>query len=357
MNKTIIRNFSVSSLRAPLVQPFRIATGQHNSLDNLLFKIELSSGIKGIGEAAIATHITGETIEATKRNLKSVGQVLVGKEALDYLKISSALNEQLPQNKSAVAAIEIALADALTKEFRIPLWEFFGPKCRQLSTDITIVIGELDETVSTVKKYFKQGFRAFKVKVGRDFDLDVKRVVSVKRWAPKSKIYLDANQGYSADQTLKFVKELQKQKVKLSLIEQPTHKSDFEGLKKVSRLAGVPVCADESVRSLEDAVRIIKEKAVPVINVKLMKSGLFQARDIAILAKANGIELMIGEMMESNISSLAAAHLASGLGGFKYIDLDTPFFIKDEVKKNRYLSSKGVYDLRKVKSGIGKGIS
>ncbi len=177
--------------------------------------------------------------------------------------------------------------------------------------------------------------------------------MAVKQHAPKSSIYLDANQGYSADQTLKFVKELRKQKVKPALIEQPTPKTDFEGLKKVSRLAGVPVCADESARSLEDAVRIIKAKAAPVINIKLMKSGLFQARDIAMVAKANGIELMIGEMMESNISSMAAAHLASGLGGFKYVDLDTPFFIKGEVQKNRYLSSKGVYDLSKVKEGIG----
>lgn len=353
MSKTIITKLYVADLKAPLVQPFRIATGQHDSLDNLVFKIELSSGTQGVGEAAIATHITGETREETLKNLKRVGSILIGKEALDYLKISAELNERLPDNKSAVAAMEVALVDALTREFKIPAWKFFGPRCRKLSTDITIVIGDLNETESTVKKYFKQGFRAFKVKIGRDFDLDIKRVAAVKQHAPKSNIYLDANQGYSADQTLKFVKELRKQKVTLALIEQPTPKTDFEGLKKVSRLAGVPVCADESARSLDDAARIIKAKAAPVINIKLMKSGLFQARDIAVMAKANGIELMIGEMMESNISSMAAAHLASGLGGFKYIDLDTPFFIKGEVAKNRYLSSKGVYDLSKVKKGIG----
>ncbi len=352
-----IHKFSVAHLKAPLVQPFRIATGQHDSLDNLVCQMELSSGTIGIGEAAIATHITGETKEETIKNLKSVGKSLVGKDALDYLKISAELHERLPKNQSAIAAIEIALADAMTKELHIPLWKFFGNRSRKLATDITIVIGDLEETEASVKKYFKQGFRAFKVKIGRDFDLDVKRVIAVRQFAPRCKIYLDANQGYSADQTLKFVKEVKKHNVKLSLLEQPTPKTDFEGLKKVSRLAGVPVCADESARSLEDVAKIIKHKAAPVINVKLMKSGLFQARDIAVLAKANGLDLMIGEMMESNISSLAAAHLASGIGGFQYIDLDTPFFIKDEVGRNTYLQHNGIYDLSTVKAGLGIDVS
>lgn len=352
-NLNTIKNFSVVHLKRKLIQPFRIATGQHNSLDNLIFKLELKSGIKGIGEAAIATHITGETLEETKMNLEKAGQALIGKNILDYLKISKEVNERFSANKAAIAAVETAILDALTQHFNIPLWKFFGAKSEELSTDITIVIADLEETEMSVKKYFKQGFCTFKVKIGRNFDLDVKRVQSVSRLAPKSKIYLDANQGYSADQTLKFVKEVEKFGVRLSLLEQPTKKDDLEGLKKVSRLSGVPVCADESVRSLKDAVKIIKQKAAPVINIKLMKTGIIESRAIALLAQEKGVDLMIGEMMESNISSLAAAHLASGIGGFKYIDLDTPFFIKDEVKKNPYLSKDGVYKLSKMKCGLG----
>jgi L-alanine-DL-glutamate epimerase-like enolase superfamily enzyme len=352
-NPNVIEKFTVTRLKKPLNQPFRIATGQHDCLDNLIFKIKLSDGTTGVGEAAIATHITGETMAETKASLNKAGRKIIGESPYDYLKMSSWLNEELVKNKSAVGAVESALADALTKLLGMPLWHFFGDHCDQLSTDITIVIADLKETTQSVKKYYAQGFRIFKVKVGRDMDLDIKRVIAVKRLAPKSKIYLDANQGYSAEQTLQFVKELTKQKVKLSLIEQPTNKKDFEGLKKVSREAGVPVCADESASSLSDVVRIIKEKAAPVINIKLVKFGLFHAREAAQLAKANGIDLMIGEMMESNISSLMAAHLAAGIGGFKYIDLDTPFFVKEEVKKNPFLSRKGTYNLSKVKKGLG----
>ena len=74
---------------------------------------------------------------------------------------------------------------------------------------------------------------------------------------------------------------------------------------------------------------------------------------MGLLGKANGMKLMIGGMMETSLAMTASAHLASGLGGFDYIDLDTPFFIKPGFDRNPYLSQRGVYDLRKVKAGIG----
>ncbi len=349
----MIKKILVSPLKAPLNQPFRTALGQHDRMENLLFFLELADGTKGYGEAAIATHITGETIAQTRKNLQNVGQSLVGTEASEYLKISGELHERLPHNTSAVAAVEMALLDALTRQRKIPLWKFFGSRPRTLASDITIVISELEETEQTVKEYYAQGFRAFKVKIGRDEDLDFKRVLAVKRLAPGSAIYLDANQGYSAEQTLRFLKRLGRAAVRPALIEQPVPKNDWEGLKKVARLGRIPVCADESVSSLSSAVRAVREKAVQVINIKLMKTGLFQSREIACLARSAGIKLMIGGMMESSLAMTASAHLAAGLGGFDFIDLDTPFFIKKGFDRNPYLSSRGVYDLKKVKAGIG----
>ena len=167
---------------------------------------------------------------------------------------------------------------------------------------------------------------------------------------PARQIILDANQGYSARETLQFLKLLSKIGIVPDLIEQPVPKADWEGLKQVTRESKVCVCADESASSLADAVRIIKEKAAGAINVKLMKTGLVHALEISRLAHAAGVKLMIGGMMESNLAMTASAHLAAGLGYFDFIDLDTPFFIKGEVARNPYLSSQGIYDLSKVKS-------
>ena len=352
-NKTVVKSVQLGLLREQLNQSFRTALGTHETLENILFIMELNDGTKGYGEAAIATHITGETIKETVDNLEDIRRRFVGKNIRDYLKVSSELHYRYPHNKSAIAAVETALLDALTKQWKIPLWKFFGDRPKIFNTDITIVIADLKETEETVKKYYRQGFRQFKVKIGKDFDLDIKRLKSIKRLAPKSDIYLDANQGYTAEQTLKFLKALNKIKVTPKLLEQPVPRDDYEGLKKITHSTKIPVCADESVRSLSEAAWIIEEKAATIINIKFMKFGVILSREIALLARANNVDLMMGGMLESSIAMTAAAHMAVGLGFFKYIDLDTPFFIKKEVEKNPYLSSRGVYNLSKVKPGIG----
>jgi L-Ala-D/L-Glu epimerase len=349
----IIKSIHVSLLTAPLLQPFRIATGQHDELKNVLFEIRLKDGTSGFGEAAVATHITGETIPDTVRNLKTVGQYLCGQSIGNYLALGHYVHSLLKNNMSATAAVEAGLHDALCKHLNIPLWKLWGTTPKPFATDITIVIATLDETIAKTKNFYTSGFRAFKIKVGKDMDLDFKRVVAVSKIARKSTIILDANQGFSAEETLRFLKMIKDARVNVSLIEQPVPKMDWDGLMKVTRSTKVLVCADESASSLDQAVKIIKHKAAGAINIKLMKTGLNDSIAIAQLARANGVKLMIGGMMESSLAMTTSAHMATGLGCFDFIDLDTPFFIKGDATKNPYLSSRGVYDLRKSKPGIG----
>ncbi|MBF0494020.1 MAG: dipeptide epimerase [Candidatus Omnitrophica bacterium] len=279
-----IKSFKVETLRAALIQPFRTALGDHNSLENVLFTLELSDGTRGFGEAAIATHITGETLPATLKNLNTAGEKIIGRDISEYPSISAGLYQKLYKNGSALAAAEMAMLDVLAKKLKVPLWRLFGKTSELLKTDITIVIADLEETELSAKKFYAQGFGAFKVKIGRDMDLDFKRVQAVNRITKGSPIYLDANQGYSAEETLKFLKSLKRAGIRISLLEQPVPKEDWEGLKKVTRVSGVPVCADESCKSIGDALRIIKEKAAGVINIKFMKTGIVYGREIANLA-------------------------------------------------------------------------
>lgn len=353
MNTTVIKEVSMLPIRMRLMQEFATAKGTHKGLDNLLVRIILADGTKGLGEAAIATHITGETTEGTSKNLRQAGSWIIGRDVKDYAAISQRLHDELPHNKAALAAVEMAIMDALTKAMHIPLWRVFGTRPKKLATDITIVISGQDETEEKAKSFYTRGFRTFKVKVGRDFDADIKRVVAVRKIAKRSRILIDANQGYSASTTLRFLKCLEDAGVRPDLVEQPVPKGDWDGLKRVNRLSKVLVCADESVRSLSECRRAIREKAVGAINVKLMKSGLLEAREIALLAHKAGVKLMMGGMLETSLAMTAAAHLAAGLKVFDYIDLDTPFFIAGDLRRNPYLNARGVYDLGRVKEGIG----
>ncbi|MDD4955084.1 MAG: dipeptide epimerase, partial [Candidatus Omnitrophica bacterium] len=79
----------MTSLKKELICPFSTSLGEHKSLENILFTLKLGNGIEGYGEAGIATHITGETIEETSKNLKTAGNCLTGEDICDYLLLSA----------------------------------------------------------------------------------------------------------------------------------------------------------------------------------------------------------------------------------------------------------------------------
>lgn len=352
-NPFSITNVSAWSLKASLNQPFRIATGEHNHLENIFLRIELADGSQGFGEAAVATHITGETVEETLNNLQTHGSWLEGQQATDYLKISTHLHERLSKNHCALAALEMALLDALTRSLGIPLWRLWGSQAQPLHSDITIVIASLEETKEKTKQFYDQGFRSFKIKIGSNHDLDFQRIQAVKKIIKQSPLLLDGNQGYNAQEAIALIKALKRIDIIPDLFEQPVLKEDWEGLKKIGRDTNICVCADESASSMETTLTLMKKKIVGAINIKLMKTGLIDALEISRWARAYGVKLMIGGMLESNLAMTASAHLATALGCFDFIDLDTPFFIKGEIARNRFLNRNGVYDLSKVKAGIG----
>lgn len=353
MSSFSIKKVLVWPLQATLHQPFRIATGVHDHLENIFVSIELADGSKGYGEAAVATHITGETIEDTLKNLQACAPWLEGQAATDYLKISAHLHERLSSNHCALAAVEMALFDALTRSLRIPLWRLWGTKPQRLHSDITMVIASLEETREKAQHFYKQGFRSFKIKIGNDQDLNFQRIQAVKKSVRRSKIILDTNQSSTALETVSFIKALNRVGIVPDLLEQPVPKEDWEGLQKIGRDTKVCVCADESASTLENVITLIKKKMVGAINIKLMKTGLVHALEISHWAKAHDMKLMIGGMLESNLAMTASAHMAAALGCFDFIDLDTPFFIKGEVPRNPFLSDDGIYDLSTVKAGIG----
>lgn len=353
MKEKVIRKAGARIWRAGLTQPFRTAKGQHDLLENVLFFAELSSGVRGYGEAAVATHITGETAQETLRNLRFAAREVPKLEFSGLRALTGEMKEKFPRNPCARAAVEMALLDALTREKKMPLWRFFGTKPRTLRSDMTVVLGDVADAAAMTRAILRRGIRSFKVKIGKDFSEDLKRVAAVARLAPKCPIYLDANQGFTAVQTLKFLRELEALKIRPALIEQPVPKEDREGLQRVTRESDILVCADESASSLEDVKRLIKEKAVDVINIKFMKTGILEAWEIAKLARRNRIKLMIGTMMETALATTAAAHFAAGLGGFDFIDLDAPLFVDQKITRGFHPSAGGVYNLRKIRAGIG----
>jgi L-alanine-DL-glutamate epimerase-like enolase superfamily enzyme len=243
----------------------------------------------------------------------------------------------------------------------VPLYQLFAPAVPStprlaFASDITIVIGTLEEARAAAQQFAAQGFTSFKIKIGRDEELDRQRVLAVREIAPNGELILDANMGFNAARMLAFLERLDDHGARPVLLEQPVPKDDWEGLAAITAAlagSGTLVCADESVGSLAAAQRAIDSGAVSAINVKTMKSGFLEGAEIARLASSHNIPLMLGAMMESALSITASAHFGAGLGCFDFIDLDTTFFIKGALAKSPCLDRSGRFNLQGAGPGIG----
>ncbi len=128
-----------------------------------------------------------------------------------------------------------------------------------------------------------------------------------------------------AKTALRFINEVGNQGIYPVMFEQPVHKDDLAGMKFVRDNTEIVVGADESVFTRADAINIVRTGCADAINIKLMKSCIIEALDIAAIARSANIKLMIGCMVETNLALGCAAHFAAGVGGFDFVDLDPSF--------------------------------
>ncbi len=346
-----IVHIRVRALDAPMSEPFEIAGGSQAQVRNVLVEATLQDGSVGWGECAPFASFNGETQASTLRAVRAEGPALEGMDASAFEPIARRLERRL--EGAARAGLEMAVLDAWARQRRIPLWIYFGGRGHTLATDITIPITAPPQAARAARRIWARGVGTIKIKVGRDLDEDFARVRAVSAAAPKAALILDANQGYSAKTALRLLRLLSGKGIRPALFEQPVSKDDWQGLAAVSKHGGIPVAADETVSSRGDAYRMARLKAASVINIKLMKYGIHEALDIARIARAAGLGLMIGGMIESYLAMGCAAHLAAGLGGFSFVDLDTPLWFARNPMRGLSLRPGGLYRLSGVRAGIG----
>src|SRR4030095_16346855 len=107
-------------------------------------------------------------------------------------------------------------------------------------------------------------------------------------------------------------------------------REDLDGLAAIRRETGVPVAADESVRSLADARPVVARHSRDYIIIKIMKTGVAEAHEIALYTLASGLKLMVGGMVETRIAMGCSFSLVLGIKGFEVLDLDTPLLLNTD---------------------------
>lgn len=322
MKDLIVEQMLIAPLNVELAEPFGIAIGTKYKIENVLVTLMLKNGITGYGEAAPLEPINGENQATVLSTLDSCREFIIGKNVADYISISRTLKSVFWAQSTARCAVEMALLDAYTKFLKIPLYRFFGGVTNKIETDYTITIVTPDAARQDAAALSAKGYRIIKTKVGKDLKDDIGRLEAISGGAPGCSITVDANQGYTPTDAVRFIQELEKRNIRPILFEQPVMKDDLYGMKYVKEHISVPIAADESVFSGADAINIVRSGCADIINIKLMKSGIIEGLDIAAIARNANIKLMIGCMLETKLALSCSVHFAAGLGTFNYVDLD-----------------------------------
>ncbi len=324
-------------VQLPLSAPFVVASGSMSVAHNIFVRLTLQSGAYGYGEMAPFPDISGEDQAACLAAFPAAAQCILGQSVWNWRKLLYQLAESTREMPSVRCGLETALLDALCREMGIPMWVLWGgADVRVRQTDVTLPIGPLDQVVATARAWYARGFRMFKMKVGHDVDEDVRRVEAVCAACPQTTFILDANQGFSFEQARGCMEAMERLHLPVMVFEQPVARENVEGFVALRRRGTIPIAADESVRSLDDARCLLEQRAVDVLNLKITKCGVAESLDIAGLARASGIKLMIGGMVESRVTMGCSWSLVLGLGGFEFLDLDMPLLLSVDPVQGGY---------------------
>ncbi len=322
--------------------PFKTALRTVTEIESIDVFLHIDNGMVGRGAAAPTPVITGDFASGIEEAiLGPIRSSLIGKEIEQLHSLLSYVQKSCIGNTSAKAAVDIALYDAYCQFHNIPLYALLGGK-KEFYTDITVSVDDPISMAKEAKKHVEKGFQTLKIKVGQSARLDLERIEAIKNIIPKDiALRLDANQGWEPKEAVSIIKEMEKRNVNIEFIEQPVHAQDWEGLKYVKNHVYIPIMADESIFSAEDALKLVQGHYVDCINIKLMKcGGIRQAWKIADVAEAAGVKCMIGSMMESSLSVTAAAHIAAAHPNIHYVDLDAPLWLMEEPEGISYSGAK-----------------
>ncbi|WP_242143151.1 MULTISPECIES: dipeptide epimerase [unclassified Bacillus cereus group] len=322
--------------------PFKTALRTVTEIESIDVFLHIDNGMVGKGAAAPTPVITGDFASGMEEAiLGPIRSILIGKELGQLHSLLSYVQKSCIGNTSAKAAVDIALYDAYCQFHNVPLYALLGGK-KEIYTDITVSVDDPISMAKEAKKHVEKGFQTLKIKVGQSARLDLERMEAIKNSVPKDIVLrLDANQGWEPKEAVSIIKEMEKRNLNIEFIEQPVHAKDWEGLKYVKNHVYIPIMADESIFSTEDALKLVHGRYVDLINIKLMKcGGIRQAWKIADVAEAAGVKCMIGSMMESSLSVTAAAHVAAAHPNIHYVDLDAPLWLMEEPEGISYSGAK-----------------
>jgi len=287
--------------------------GEHVVSPYVIVLIHTDSGQVGVGEATLAPRWSGETNAGCVAAIDGlIAPAISGEDPRRIEALRRRMDRVIRHNPFTKAAVEMALWDLAGKSAGVPVYELLGGA---LATELPLkmVVGgfEVERAVELASKFLLEGARSLKVKVGFDLEQDIQRVAAVRELAGSEvAIGVDANCGWSIAEARTAIERLEP--FDLAFLEQPIATNDPQQLGALRARTVVPIMADESVFTPDDAWRLTACRAVDLLSVYPGKQGgIAGVVEVGHIAKAAGISCTVGSNLELGVGTAAMLHVAA----------------------------------------------
>jgi muconate cycloisomerase len=331
-------------IRVPLKPEVAIRSGRggaHTVSPFLLVKVQTDEGLVGVGEASCTPRWSGED-QVTAAHLihAYLEPLLLGEDPRQVQSLAQKFRLAFAANPFTKAAVEMALWDLAGKAAGRPVCDLLGNRVRASVATKRSVSGVDPEKAAAIARWaLEQGSKAMKVKVGVEPQGDVARVSAVRAAVgPGVKLGVDANGGWTLATALSTIQRLSEKGI--YFVEQPLPPENINELAELRQQVHLPLIADESVYTLQDAKTLALLHAADVLSIYVGKAGgIGPARAIADFAHGGGLKCTIGSNLELGVGSAAMVHLALSAPGVAAeefpCDIIGPFYYEDDIVREQ----------------------
>lgn len=303
-------------VRVPIRKEFQIqgALGSHTESPFVVLRVRTDEGIEGLGEVSCTPVWSGEDdVTAVHIIREFLAPAIVGRDPRDIEALTIAMRRAVAGHPFTKSGVEIALWDILGKAAGLPVYRLLGGAVRECIPIKMSVSGTTPDRAAELAAFAQsQGLTALKVKTGIEPSADIARVRAVrKQVGPDFRVGVDANGGWSPRVAIQTIRKLTED-CGIYFAEQPVAPLDLQWMVDVRRAVSIPVMADESCYTLQDAMAIVRAGAADILSIYVGKGGgIGPARKIAAVAESAGLVCTVGSNLELGIASAAMAHLAA----------------------------------------------
>ena len=251
---------------------WKFARASVSAIEGHVLVLTDDEGHQGLGYVhaipAISTHGAGASAA-----LDMLAPTLIGRSLDETGAITEAVDAMLAFHPSVKAAVDMAMHDLLARRLGVAVHVLLGGRQRDVVALSRIVpIKSPSDMAARAQALVAEGYGQLKLKLSGDTGMDVARVAAVRQAVgPGVCLTLDPNQSYNAKQMMRAFAQMER--FEIALIEQPVPADDWAGLALLTRSLPVDIEADETAQTLGDVFRLVSERSVDVINLKITKLG------------------------------------------------------------------------------------